>query len=90
MPKLKDFIVRTKIGNTDENQKMGNPAFDTQDYMFFESRDEVKNLSNDERVVYPPDYAVMNGAFIRGEYLGPKKDRQPTWHWHKRISRTKE
>ena len=81
MAELKDFIVRTRLDNTDENQNTGNSAFDTQDYVFFETYDEVEDLSDNERIAYPSDYAVMNGALLRGEYAGPKKDRQPTWHW---------
>ena len=81
MAQLKDFIVRTRLGNTDENQKTGNTAFDTQDYVFFETYDEVKDIDSYERYVYASDYAVMNGANVRGLYAGPKKYRQPTWHW---------
>ncbi len=80
MAELKDFIVRTRLDNTDENQKTGNSAFDTQDYVFFEAYDEIKNLSNDERIAYSSDYAVMNGAVLDGQRKGPK-DRQSTWHW---------
>ena len=39
MSELKDFIVRTRLDNTDEIQKKGNSAFDTQDYVFFENYD---------------------------------------------------
>ena len=81
MAELKDFIVRTRLGNTDENQNTGNSAFDTQDYVFFETYAEASNWSDIERIAYPSDYAVMNGALLWGKYAGPKKDRQPTWHW---------
>ena len=75
MAKLKDFIVKTRLGNTDENQKMGNPDLDTQDYVFLESIDEVKNMSNEERYVYASDYTVMNGACLGHERIGPKNRR---------------
>ena len=78
MAELKDFIVRTRLDNTDENQCIGNPAFDTQDYVFLESYDEI--LSDNQRIVYPSDYAVMNGAALEWGKRGPK-DRQPTWYW---------
>ncbi len=80
MSKLKYFIVRARLGNTDENQETGNSAFDTQDYVFFETYDEVKNMSDKKRYVYASDYAVMNGAFLGETRKGPK-DRQATWHW---------
>ena len=80
MADLKDFIVRTRLDNTDENQKTGNSAFDTQDFVFFETYDEVKGIDSDKRYVYASDYAVMNGALLGGRRRGPK-DRQSTWHW---------
>lgn len=80
MAELKDFIVRTRLDNTDENQKTGNSAFDTQDFVFFETYDEVKGIDSDKCYVYASDYAVINGAFLGGERKGPK-DRQSTWYW---------
>ena len=80
MAKLKDFIVRTRLGNTDENQRIGNSAFDTQDFVFFETNDEVENITDEERYIYASDYAVMNGAWLGIQRRGPK-DRQSTWHW---------
>ena len=79
MAELKDFIVRTRLGNTNKNQIMGDSAFDTQDYVFFETYDEVKNIDKDERYVYASDYAVMNGALLSEQTKGPK-DRKSTWH----------
>ena len=80
MAELKDFIVRTRLGNTDEKQRTGNSAFDTQDFVFFETKDEVENITDEERYIYASDYAVMNGALLDGQRRGPK-DRQSTWHW---------
>ena len=85
MAELKDFIVRTRLDNTDENQKTGNSAFDTQDFVFFETYDEVKGIDSDKCYVYASDYAVMNGAFLGGERKGPK-DRQSTWYWLRSAS----
>ena len=62
MASLNDYILKTNLNNTDENQKEGNSSFDTQDMIFFRSRDEVENLKDNERIVYPSDYAIMNGA----------------------------
>ena len=80
MAELKDFIIRAHLGNTDKNQNTGNSAFDTQDYVFFETYDEVKDMSDDDRYVYASDYAVMNGALLSRIRKGPK-NRQATWHW---------
>ncbi len=70
MAKLKDFIVKARLGNTDKKQKMGNPDFDTQDYVFLESVDDVKNMSDEDRYVYASDYTVMNGACLGFEKKG--------------------
>lgn len=85
MAELKDFIVRTRLDNTDENQKTCNSAFDTQDYVFFETYDEMKGIDSDKRYVYASDYAVMNGALLGGQRKG-LKDRQSTWHWLRSAS----
>ncbi len=80
MAELKDFIVRTRLGNTDENQRVGDSEFDTQDFVFFETRDEVRNIPDEERYIYASDYAVMNGALHSLRMRGPK-GRHSTWHW---------
>ncbi len=80
MTHLRDFIVRTRLDNTDEDQKTGNSAFDTQDYVFFETYHEVKGIDSDKRYVYASDYAVMNGAFFVEQRKGPKY-RKSAWHW---------
>ena len=59
---LKSFIVPTKLENTDEEQKYGDSSFDTKDLIYLESLLDVKNIQEEERVVYPTDYAVMNGC----------------------------
>ena len=73
---LSKFIVRTKLDNTDKNQNFGDKDFETEDLVYLESRQDVKNLyPNDrDRVCYPTDYAVMNNACMSRE-------------WHGRINR---
>lgn len=60
MKGLKNFILETKLGNTDENGKMGNAAFDTQDRVFLESYDEIKNTKDNDRVAYYTHYSYLN------------------------------
>ena len=60
---LKSFIVPTKLDNTNDNQKHGNSDFQTSDLVYLESYPEVENIPEDERIVYPTDYAVMNGCY---------------------------
>ncbi len=80
MAKLEDFIVRKTLGNTDENQKNGNSAFNTHDYVFIESYNEVINRHKEENYIYASDYSVMNGACLSREIRGPK-NRRSTWQW---------
>lgn len=83
MKNIKDFIVRTRLGNTDENQRIGDSSFDTQDYVFLETYDEVKGLSNDDRIAYASDYALMIEALMQTDYVKSEtkwRDRLPTLH----------
>lgn len=78
MATLKDFIVRTYIGNTDENYKSGNHAFDTRDFVYLDSEEEIRYLNCIyDRVCYASDYAVMNGAKISTNYT-KLEDRKTT------------
>lgn len=62
---LASFIVPTKLRNTDEFFNVGDPNFTTNDYVFLESKEELENTTTDnERIVYPSDYAVMNNAIV--------------------------
>ena len=72
---LKSFIVPTKLDNTDENQEHGDSNFDTKDLIYLESWLDVKNIQEKERVVYPTDYAVMNGSSMSTQNYGPMKKR---------------
>lgn len=80
MAELKDFIVRKRLGNTDENQNEFNPAFDTQDYVFIEAFWEYRRMKVEDRFVYASDYAVMNGAIL-SEIEAGAKVRKTTWNW---------
>ena len=72
MAKLKDFIVKSIIGNTDQNYKMGDSSFDTQDYVFLETFDELKNQDVLDRCVDASDYAIINGVFVEFEVKNSK------------------
>ncbi len=77
---LKDFIVKSNLENTDENQKMGNSAFDTQDYVFLETLDDVKNLSFKQRYTDVTDYVAMNDIALDKKAQGTGKRRYaPRW-----------
>ena len=80
MVQLKDFIVKSKLGNTDENQKMGNSSFDTQDYVFLETLDDVKNLEFKQRYTDVTDYVAMNDIALDKKAQGTGKRRYaPRW-----------
>ena len=72
---LKSFIVPTKLDNTNDNQEHGDSSFDTKDLIYLESWLDVKNIQEKERVVYPTDYAVMNGSSMSTQNYGPMKKR---------------
>lgn len=64
------------IGNTPPvvippQPPIASSLWNTQDYVFLQSREEVENYTYDDRVVYPSDYAVMNGAFLFTSASGP-------------------
>lgn len=80
MATLEDFIVRTYIGNTDENYKSGNHAFDTRDFVYLDSKEEIEYLYFNDRVCYASDYAVMNGAINSTNYT-KLEDRKTTSQW---------
>lgn len=60
---LTRFIIPVELDNTDQNQKMGDKSFKTKDLVFLDSDDEIEDLSNEERITSPTDYAIANGAF---------------------------
>ena len=60
---LTRFIIPVELDNTDQNQKMGDKSFKTKDLVFLDSDNEIEDLSNEERITSPTDYAIANGAF---------------------------
>lgn len=70
MRDFKDVVLKTRLRNTDEKYVAGNPEFDTRDYLFFETYDEVKGLNPRTRCVQASDYAVMNGVLQGGIRMG--------------------
>ena len=59
---LTRFIIPVELDNTDQNQKMGDKSFKTKDLVFLDSDDEIKDLSDQERITSLTDYAIANGA----------------------------
>ena len=57
-------IVKTKLKNTDQDQKFGNSAFDTQDAVYIESREDVHDLSSSERRSSATDFAIANNCAV--------------------------
>ena len=57
-------IVKTKLKNTDQDQKFGNSAFDTQDAVYIESREDVHDLSSSERRSSATDFAIANNCGV--------------------------
>lgn len=68
-------VLPTKLENTDQNQEYGNSAFDTEDWVFLYSSREIENQTQQERLVYATDYAVMCGASLSYERRGDKGKR---------------
>lgn len=60
---LTRFIIPVELDNTDQNQIRGDKSFETKDLVFLDSDDEIGDLSNEERITSPTDYAIANGAF---------------------------
>lgn len=77
---LKEFIVPKVLGNTDNNIKEGNKAFETKDLIYL---DDIKTAEYEyrvKRICYPTDYAVLTGA-VMTEDEGVVDDRQSCWTW---------
>lgn len=81
---LKNFIKKTRLENEDGYGHRGNKEFDTNDYIFLETFDELELLSDDERKTYPSDYAVMNGALM-GKFHQPPLNRKTIWYWLRSV-----
>ena len=82
---LASFIVPTILRNTDELRHKGDPSFATNDYVFLESKEELENTTTDnERIVYPSDYAVMNNAIVSDKRRG--HNNRPTTYYYLRTA----
>jgi len=82
---LKKFIVPTVLENTDEDQRYGDRKFKTEDLIYLPSYEETKVLTSDQRISYPTDYAVMNGAMMSSVDFG-SENRKSCWSWLRSAS----
>ena len=62
---LKSFIVPTLLSNTDLDCKTGNRNFNTKDFVFLESYDEINayNRNPDQLRVSTTDWCLVNEGF---------------------------
>lgn len=62
---LKSFIVPTVLSNTDLDYKTGNRTFNTKDFVFLESYDEINayNQNSDQLRVSTTDWCLVNEGF---------------------------
>ena len=79
--KWTDLVERVRISNTDEDQNTGNSSFDTQDYVYLDSRDEVKNWQANQKAAAITDWALMNGGFHKWDRKAPNGGRCVTSIW---------
>ncbi len=59
--KLKDFLVPAVLDNTDE-QGIINTDYQTKDWVYIRSFNDLKNLSDQQRLTVPTDYAILRGV----------------------------
>ena len=55
-------VLRTKLENLDERKKKGDRKFDTQDYVFVETRDDLRQMEPEERMSGISDFAINQGC----------------------------
>lgn len=55
-------IIKTKISNTNEKQELGSKSFDTEDFVYLESLEDVENLSDKARLRSATDFAIANNC----------------------------
>lgn len=72
--KLKDLIVKTRLYNNNQySAKINNSKqFQTEDYIYLYSTDDIKRLSINERICYPTDYALANSCWQLAKNVGFK------------------
>ena len=56
------FIVPAELDNSDASMKMGNESFITKDLVFLDSKKDLKDIGNEEKVASCTDYAIVNSA----------------------------
>lgn len=59
---LRNCIIPVILQNTNEAQSIGDQNFNTTDLIYVDSQDEIKDISEIERITSPTDYAIMNNA----------------------------
>ena len=77
---IKKFIVPITLENTNEKQEKGDRRFRTQELIYLDDKAAVEDIDSEERVCYPTDYAVMNGAMMSSDNQGTE-DRKSCWTW---------
>ncbi|MCL2756355.1 MAG: leucine-rich repeat domain-containing protein [Firmicutes bacterium] len=60
---LRNYIATTFLSNSDEDQRHGDLAFNTADYLYILSAPEVSEFHVAERMISATDSALMDGAF---------------------------
>lgn len=61
-------IIKTKFSNTNEEQELGSKSFDTEDFVYLESLEDVKNLSDEARLRSATDFAIANNCSTSSSY----------------------
>ena len=73
-------VLRTKLENLDEWKKKGDRKFDTQDYVFVESCDDIEKIEPKEKIGNVSDFAITQGCYINRKPFAPKgKDGGSYW-----------
>ena len=73
-------VLRTRLENLDEWKKKGDRKFDTQDYVFVESCDDIEKIEPKEKIGNVSDFAITQGCYINRKPFAPKgKDGGSYW-----------
>ena len=80
---LKSFIVPTVLSNTDLDYKTGNRTFNTKDFVFLDSYDEINtyNRNPDQLMVSTTDWCLVNEGFhsLKRSTLTGKRGTASCW-----------
>ena len=79
MSKIK--LLRTRLSNTDDNQQLGSKEFDTKDFVYVESYNDVNSLGRDGIVRSATDFAYANGCTNMSIYDKTPKAKHVTFTW---------